>query len=134
MVCRAGEVFSGAWKSIPWAAANSSMPTTPAELAVMSPRRRAAKVAMLTWSSWLAEVGRLSTLAGWAKVLFSEARAAAVTWAIIKPEFKPLSFTKNAGNSLIFGSTKMAKRRSETAAISAMVMARLSAASATDSA
>ena len=37
---------------------------------------------MLTWSSWLAEVGKLSTLAGWASDLFSLARDAAVTWAI----------------------------------------------------
>ena len=35
---------------------------------------------MLTWSSWLAEVGMLSTLAGWASCLFSLVSAAAVTW------------------------------------------------------
>ena len=44
---------------------------------------------MLTWSSWLAEVGRLSTLAGCASDLFSDASAAAVTCAIMKPEFRP---------------------------------------------
>lgn len=38
---------------------------------------------MLTWSSWLAEVGRLSTLAGCASDLFSLASDAAVTCAIL---------------------------------------------------
>ena len=36
---------------------------------------------MLTWSSLLPEVGIVSTLAGCASVLSSEASAAAVTWA-----------------------------------------------------
>ena len=44
---------------------------------------------MLTWSSWLADVGRLSTEAGCASDLFSEASAAAVTCAIMKPELSP---------------------------------------------
>ena len=44
---------------------------------------------MLTWSSWLAEVGRLSTEAGCASDLFSEASAAAVTCAIMNPELSP---------------------------------------------
>jgi hypothetical protein len=39
-----------------------------------------------TWSSLFAEVGIESTLAGWARVLFSEARAAAVTCAIMSPD------------------------------------------------
>jgi hypothetical protein len=34
-------------------------------------------------------VGRLSTLAGWARLLFSLASDAAVTWAIMKPLFRP---------------------------------------------
>ena len=72
--------------SMPCAAASASMPTTTAVLSTMSARRRAAKVAIDTWSSWLAEVGRLSTLAGCASDLFSEASAAAVTCAIMKPE------------------------------------------------
>ena len=38
---------------------------------------------MLTWSSRLAEVGIVSTLAGWASVLISDVSAAAVTWAIM---------------------------------------------------
>ena len=46
---------------------------------------RAAVTPIETWSSLLAEVGIESTLAGWASDLFSEARAAAVTWAIIRP-------------------------------------------------
>ena len=64
---------------MPCAAAIASMPTTTAVLSTMSPKRRAAKVAIDTWSSWLALVGRLSTLAGWARLLFSLARLAAVT-------------------------------------------------------
>src|SRR5271156_4132479 len=90
-------VAQGAWNSMPWAAARNSMATMLAVLKAMSCRRRAAKVAMETWSSWLAEVGRLSTLAGCARDLFSEARAAAVTWAIMKPEFMPGSVTRKAG-------------------------------------
>ena len=82
---------------MPCPAANISMPKIAAVLCAMSSKRRAANVAMLTWSSWLAEVGKLSTLAGCAMDLFSDAKAAAVTWAIIKPEFTPASFTKNAG-------------------------------------
>ena len=61
------------------------MPTMRAVFCSIGCRRRAAKVAMETWSSWLAEVGRLSTLAGCASDLFSEASAAAVTCAIMKP-------------------------------------------------
>ena len=38
---------------------------------------------MLTWSSLLAEVGIVSTLAGCASVLISDASAAAVTCAIM---------------------------------------------------
>ena len=56
---------------------------------------------MLTWSSWLAEVGRESTLAGWARLLFSLASAAAVTWAIMKPELSPGSATRKAGRPLM---------------------------------
>ena len=41
---------------------------------------RAAMEPIETWSSWFADVGMLSTDAGWASTLFSEARAAAVYW------------------------------------------------------
>ena len=41
---------------------------------------RAAIEPIDTWSSWLALVGIESTDAGWARTLFSEARAAAVYW------------------------------------------------------
>ena len=44
-----------------------------------------------------AEVGIESTLAGWARILFSEARAAALTWTIISPELSPPSVVRNAG-------------------------------------
>ena len=55
---------SGAWKSQPCAAASSSMPTTCAAFSAMRSRRRAPCAAIDTWSSWLAEVGIESTLAG----------------------------------------------------------------------
>ena len=100
----------------------------------MSWSRRAPWVAMLTWSSWLAEVGMLSTLAGWASPLFSEVSAAAVMPAIMKPLFSPLSWTRNAGSRLRWGSTSRAVRRSESDPISAMASARMSAAKATGSA
>ena len=70
----------------------------PAVFDALSPSRRAANVAIETWSSWFAEVGRLPTEAGWASVLFSLANAAAVTWAIMKPEFRPPFSTRNGGN------------------------------------
>jgi hypothetical protein len=93
--------LSGRRKSIPCAAASSSIATMFAVLSAMSPRRRAAKVAIDTWSSWLAEVGSESTLAGCASDLFSEASAAAVTCAIMKPEFTPLAEVRKGGSALI---------------------------------
>ena len=89
---------------------------------------------MLTWSSWFAEVGRLSTEAGCASDLFSEASAAAVTCAIMKPELSPPCRTRNAGSWLRLSSISIAMRRSLSAPISAMASARLSAAKATGSA
>ena len=89
---------------------------------------------MLTWSSWFAEVGKLSTLAGCASDLFSDASAAAVTWAIIKPELTPGLSTKNAGKPDKFASINKATRRSDKAPISAIANAKVSAANATGSA
>ena len=48
-----------------------------------------------TWSSCMAEVGSESTLAGAASRLFSATMAAAVYWAIIRPEFTPASSARN---------------------------------------
>jgi hypothetical protein len=76
----------------------------------------------------------VSMLAGWASDLFSLASAAAVTWAIMKPEFSPGSATRNAGRPLIAGSVSRATRRSDRLPISARAMARTSAAMATGSA
>ena len=45
--------------------------------------------------------------------LFSDTRDAAVQWAIMKPEFKPPSLTKNAGSSLRYGLTSLSILRSE---------------------
>ena len=74
----------------------------PAVLRAMARSRRAPWVAIETWSSWLAEVGIESTLAGMARCLFSppsgrRARAA-VTCGIMKPEFSPGSSARKAGS------------------------------------
>ena len=105
---------------MPCAAASSSMPRMCATLAIIGCRRRAAKVAIDTWSSWLALVGRLSTLAGWASDLFSHASAAAVTWAIMKPLFRPASAVRNGGRRETPASISIAMRRSAIAPTSAM--------------
>ena len=93
----AGLLASGRKNSMPCAAASSSIATMCAVLDSMGVRRRAAKVAMLTWSSWLAEVGSESTLAGCARLLFSLASEAAVTWAIMKPLFRPAFSVRKGG-------------------------------------
>ena len=100
----------------------------------MSFNRRPAKVAIDTWSSWLADVGKLSTDAGWANDLFSLANAAAVTCAIIKPELTPPLSTRNGGNLLKLLSINSAIRRSDKLPISAIASARLSLAIAIGSA
>ncbi|KAG0755560.1 hypothetical protein G6F22_020575 [Rhizopus arrhizus] len=89
---------------------------------------------MDTWSSWLAEVGMLSTLAGCASALLSLASAAAVTCAIMKPEFTPPLATRNGGSCDMCLSIISAMRRSDSAPISANASARLSATIATGSA
>src|ERR1700682_1998631 len=92
------EVLRGRRKSMPCAAASSSIEAIPEVLSAMSERRRAAKADIDTWSSWLAEVGSESTLAGWASDLFSEASAAAVAWAVMNPELTPLGGGRDGGN------------------------------------
>ncbi len=89
---------------------------------------------MLTWSSWFADVGSESTECGCASALFSDASAAAVTCAIMKPELTPPSSTRNGGRPDRFESISSAMRRSDSAPISAIASARLSAANATGSA
>ena len=84
-----------------------------------------------TWSSLPAEVGIESTLAGWARTLFSEARAAAVTWAIMSPECSPPSRARKAGRPESDGFTSRSVRRSLIAPSSATAIARRSAAIAT---
>ncbi len=75
-----------------------------------------------------------STLAGWARCLFSATRAAAVTCGIMKPEFKPGLGVRNAGSRDSDGSTSMAMRRSASEPISQIARAIMSAAKATGSA
>ena len=103
-------------------------------LLIIGCSRRAAKVAMLTWSSWFALVGSESTLAGCAIDLFSLASAAAVTWAIMKPLFSPASAVRNGGRRETPASMSIAMRRSAIAPTSAIAQAIASQASATGSA
>jgi hypothetical protein len=65
-------------------------------------------------------VGRLSTLAGWARLLFSLASAAAVTWAIMKPLFRPALAVRKGGRRDTLLSISIAMRRSAMAPTSAM--------------
>jgi hypothetical protein len=66
--------------------------------------------------------------------LFSEASAAAVTWAIMKPLFRPGLSTRKGGRPESVLSISKAMRRSDSAPISASARARVSAAKATGSA
>lgn len=66
--------------------------------------------------------------------MFSLASAAAVTWAIMNPEFTPPFSTRKCGSLDIVPSIISATRRSAMEPISAMASARLSAAIATGSA
>ena len=80
-----------------------------------------------------AEVGMLSTLAGWQRTLLSLASAAAVTWAIMKPELSPASSTRNGGSPEKAWLVSFSMRRSAIAPSSAAPSASTSAASATGS-
>ena len=100
--------------SRPWAPQSSSMAITRSTFPTTSRALSAANAPMLTKSSLLAEVGMLSTQAGWARVLFSETRAAAVTWAIMRPLLSPPCSVRNAGRwSEVLGSIMHSTRRSE---------------------
>ena len=85
---------------------------------------------MLLWSSWFAEVGMESTLAGCASTLFSDTREAAVYCAIIRPEFNPPLDVRKRGKPLSEPFTNRSMRRSEIFASSDNAMARKSIASA----
>src|SRR2546422_8732870 len=63
----------------------------------------AAPIPMLTKSSLLPEVGTVSTEAGCASTLFSEASAAAVTCASMKPDSRPAERVRKAGRSDVSG-------------------------------
>ena len=70
----------------------------------------------------------------WDNALFSLARAAAVTWAIIKPKLTPPLATRNGGSCDMCLSIISEMRRSLREPISAMASAMLSAAMAAGSA
>ena len=104
-------------------AARSSTASTRPVLATTRAAFHAAVGPMETWSSLPAEVGIESTLAGWARTLFSEARAAAVTCAIMSPECSPPSRARKAGRPERDGFTSRSVRRSLIAARSATAIA-----------
>ena len=60
----------------------------------------------------------------WRDVSPGEASAAAVTWGTMNPELRPLFSTRNGGRPLMRASTSRAIRRSDSAPISAMAVAR----------
>ena len=68
---------------------------------------------MLTWSSWLPDVGIESTLAGWASPLHSLTRAACVYWAIMNRLDSPAFAVRNSGSPRVApGARSHAVRRS----------------------
>jgi hypothetical protein len=71
-------------------AASSSMATMVRVLSAISPKRRAAKVAILV-ILLIGRSGQAVDARRMGERLVSEARAAAVTWAIMKPELRPAS-------------------------------------------
>ena len=84
-----------------------------------------------TWSSWLSEVGIVSTLTGCASARSSATRAAAVYWATMYPLDVPASAVRNAGRRpFSVGDSSRKVRRSEIEPRSASVSRRVSKASA----
>ena len=101
----------------------SSIASTRSRFSTIAASLRAAIGDIETWSSLAAEVGIESTEAGCASTLHSETRAAAVTCAIMSPEFKPPSSTRKAGSSERAGFTSFSMRRSEIEARSVAAIA-----------
>ena len=97
------------------------------------PRLSGGDGAMLTWSSWLPDVGIESTTAGEANTLFSDTSAAAVYCAIIMPELSPPCSVRNGGSPESCGFTMRSVRRSEMLASSERAIPRKSMAMATGS-
>ena len=114
---------SGRRNSIAWNAVISSIASTRSRFSTIAASLRAAIGDIETWSSLAAEVGIESTEAGCARTLHSETRPAAVTCAIMRPEWSPPSRTRNAGRSESAGLTSFSMRRSEIEARSAAAIA-----------
>ena len=74
---------TSARKSIAWAAATISTESTARTLATTSRSLRTEVQPIETWSSWLPDVGMVSTLDGCASTLFSLTSDAAVYCAIM---------------------------------------------------
>ena len=101
----------------------SSIASTRSRFSTIAASLRAAIGDIETWSSLAADVGIESTEAGCASALHSETSAAAVTWAIMRPEWRPPSFTRKAGRSESAGLTSFSIRRSEIDARSVAAIA-----------
>src|SRR3989442_11092282 len=81
--------FRGLRNSSPWAPQRYSIATTRRAFSRIWRAFSAAPCPIELWSSWFAEAGIESADAGWAYTLFSDARAAAVYWRIIIPDWSP---------------------------------------------
>ena len=106
---------SGTRKSSAWQAQSSSMARMFLTLAMTGCSFNAAAIPMLTKSSLLPEVGMESAEAGCASTLFSDAKAAAATCAIISPDSRPGEWARNAGSSEVRGFTIRSTRLSAIA-------------------
>ena len=125
---------SAARKSSACEAARISTARTARTLATTSRSLRIDVQPIETWSSWLPEVGMVSTLAGCASTLFSLTSDAAVYCAIISPELVPGSLARNAGRSREnAGSSIRSVRRSAMLASSETAIASMSPAKASGS-
>src|SRR2546425_3751402 len=107
--------LSGFRNSRPCAAQRYSIATILRAFSRISRAFRAAPWPMELWSSWPAEAGIESAEAGWAYTLFSDARAAAVYWRSIIPDWSPPCSVRNGGRPLPWGGTRRGGRGAQDA-------------------
>ena len=106
-----------------WHAVSSSMLRIDVRLASRGFSFSAAPIPMLTKSSLLPDVGIESTEAGCARILFSDASAAAVTCASMNPDSSPGEYARNGVRSEVRGFTMRSIRLSEMPPSCASAMA-----------
>ena len=114
---------NGRWNSTACAAQRISTARTISSSSMLRRTFLAAAIPMETWSSWEAQVGTESELAGVARTRISDRASAATTWAIMKPERSPGSGVRKAGRPERSGLRSRSIRRSEIEARSAAAMA-----------